>query len=158
MLNQIDKIATIKSIPWFHGLSAESTHQLLEVAEFRSIEYDEVVFAEGAQNASLYLILTGRIQVESLIPGHGMLPIYFAEPLDVIGWSSLTPVVRHNPCCARGLEKSRLLAFQAKKLEYFCEINHDLGYIIMRRLANIVASSMLNHRLKLLGLISGDIP
>jgi hypothetical protein len=37
-----------------------------------------------------------------------------------------------------------------------CETDCDLGFIIMRRLANIVASRMLNHRLHLMRLITNQ--
>ena len=156
ILKQGEMIATIKSIPWFHDLSLENIQRLLTIAEIRSIETDEVIFAEGEQNAFLFVILEGTIQIESYVPGYGQLPIYIAEPLDVIGWSSFSLVIRQNPSCARALEKSNLLAFHTKKLQKFCEINHDLGFTIMQRMVNIVASCMLNHHLKLLSLLSGD--
>jgi len=155
MLNQVGMIATLKSIPWFHDLSPESIQNLLKAAEIRSFERDDVIFTEGELNQFLYVILKGRIQIESFIPGHGLQPIYIAEPLDVIGWSSLTPVVRQNPSSSRVIEKSRLIAFRAEKIQHLCEIDHELGFIIMRRVANIVASCMLNHRIKLLGLMPG---
>ncbi|MEA3326814.1 MAG: Crp/Fnr family transcriptional regulator [Chloroflexota bacterium] len=156
MLNQVGMTATLKSIPWFHDLSHENIQHLLKAAEIRSYEKDDVIFVEGEQNHLLYVILEGRIQIESFIPGHGLLPIYIAEPLDVIGWSSLTPVVRQNPSCSRVIENSRLIAFRAEKLLQMCEINHELGFVIMRRVANIVASCMLIHRIKLLGLMSDN--
>jgi CRP-like cAMP-binding protein len=113
-----------------------------------------VIFSEGEQHPYLYIILEGKVCVESYIPGYGSMPIFSAESLDVIGWSSLTPVVRQKTGTARVLEPTRLLMFKADLLMELCESDCDLGFIIMCRLANIVASRLLTHRLHLLELLS----
>ena len=154
MLNQADLTSTIKTIPWFLELGPESLQRLAKIAEVRSFEKGETIFSEGEQHPFLYIILEGRVSLESYVPGHGTMPILTAESLDVIGWSSLTPVVRQKTSTARVLEHTNLLAFHAERLISVCEADCDLGFIIMRRLANIVASRMLNHRLHLLGILS----
>jgi CRP/FNR family transcriptional regulator, cyclic AMP receptor protein len=154
MLNQAEITNTIKSIPWFLELSPENIQRLCAVADVRSFRTNEVIFAEGEQHPYLYVILEGKVCVESYVPGHGSMPIFNAESLDVIGWSSLTPVVRQKTCTARVLEPTRLLAFEADALMELCETYCDLGFVIMCRLANIVASRLLNHRLHLLELIT----
>ncbi|MFW5714292.1 MAG: cyclic nucleotide-binding domain-containing protein [Brevefilum sp.] len=156
MLNQADLTSTIKTIPWFLELSPESLQRLVAIAEVRSFEEGEIIFSEGEQHSYLYVILEGQVSLESYVPGHGSMPILTAESLDVIGWSSLTPVVRQKTSTARALKHTNLLAFHAKSLMATCETDCDLGFIIMRRLANIVASRMLNHRLHLLGIISSQ--
>jgi len=154
MLNQADITATIKSIPWFLELSTESRQRLSEIAQIQSFEKGEVIFSEGEQHSFIYVILDGQVCIESFVPGRGSLPIFTAESLDVIGWSSLTPVVRQKTGTARVIERTTVLGFNADELMALCESDCELGFIIMRRLANIVASRMLNHRLHLLGLIS----
>jgi len=72
----------------------------------------------------------------------------------VIGWSSLTPVVRQKTGSAIAVTPTRLLAFHASSLMDLCEMDCELGFVIMRRLANIIASRLLNHRLHLLELLS----
>jgi len=154
MLNQADLTSTIKTIPWFLELTPESLQRLTKIAEVRGFEKGEVIFSEGEQHSYLYIILEGRVCLESYVPGHGPQKILTAESLDVIGWSSLTPVVRQKTSTARTLARTTLLAFPAASLMAACEADCDLGFVIMRRLANIVASRMLNHRLHLLGILS----
>ncbi len=154
MLNQAEITTTIKSIPWFLELSPESIQRLCTVADVRAFSSNEVIFSEGEQHPYLYVILEGKVSVESYVPGYGSMPIFAAESLDVIGWSSMTPVVRQKTGTARVLEPTRLLAFKADALMELCENDCDLGFVIMCRLANIVASRLLTHRLHLLELIS----
>ncbi len=154
MLNQAEITATIKSIPWFLDLTSENIQRLASLAVIQSYKSDDVIFTEGEKHPYLYILLEGKVSLESLVPGHGSMPIYVAESLDVIGWSSLTPVVRQKTSTARVLADARLLAFEAEMLMSLCEEDCDLGFIIMRRLANIVASRLLTHRLHLLGIIT----
>jgi len=154
MLIQADIIGTIKSIPWFNDLTYQNVKYLSEIANIQFFDPEEIIFSEGEQHPFLYIVLVGKICLESIVPGHGKVPILCAEPLDVIGWSSLTPVVRQKTCTARVLTPSKLLTIKANALMTCCESNPELGFIIMRRLANIVASRLLNHRLHLLEIIS----
>ncbi len=110
----------------------------------------------GDQHPYLYIILEGKVSLDSYVPGRGKLSLVILEYLDVLGWSSLTPVVRQKNSTARVLEHTKLLAFNAKLLMEICEKDCDLGFIIMRRLANIVATHMLNHRLRLLELLTSQ--
>ena len=156
MLNQAEITTAIKSIPWFFELSQESINRLSSIAEVISLDTGKIMFNEGDQHPYLYILLEGKVCLESFVPGHGSMPIYTAESLDVIGWSSLTPVVRQKTSTARVMKRAVLLTFQADQLMKICETDCDLGFIIMRRLANIVASRMLNHRLHLMRLITNQ--
>jgi CRP/FNR family transcriptional regulator, cyclic AMP receptor protein len=156
MLNQADITSTIKSIPWFLELNPASVQRLTTVSNIRSFETGDVIFSEGEQHPFLYVVLEGKVRLESFIPGRGTLPIFTAESLDVIGWSSMTPVVRQKTSTAQVLEPTTMLALDADTLMELCESDCDLGFVIMRRLANIVASRLLTHRLHLLELLSGQ--
>ncbi len=154
MLNQANPTNALKTIPWFLDLSADSLQRLATVAQIQLFNKGEVIFTEGEQHRNLYVILDGKIQLESFIPGHGSIPIFIGETLDVIGWSSMTPVVRQKTETARVIEDTRLIALEAKRLTEICQTDCDLGYIIMSRLANIVASRFLAYRLHLLELLT----
>jgi CRP-like cAMP-binding protein len=154
MLNQAEITSTIKSIPWFFDLSHESINRLSSIAEITTYDAGKVIFSEGDQHPSLYVVLDGKVRLDSFVPGRGSLPLYTAESLDVIGWSSLTPVVRQMTCTAIVSSPVKLLTFNAHTLMATCESDCELGFVIMRRLANIVASQLLTHRLHLLEIIS----
>jgi CRP-like cAMP-binding protein len=156
MLNQAELTSAIKSIPWFLELNSENLQRLTSIADVRSYQTDEVLFSEGEQHGNLYIVIEGKVQIESFVPGYGSLPIFTAESLDVVGWSSLTPVVRQKTGTARVTETAKLLVFDAEQLMELCEEDCDLGFLIMRRLANIVASRLLTHRLHLLELITSQ--
>jgi len=158
MPNQVDLTAILKKIPWFLDLSPTSLTRLANLAKISNFQINQIIFQEGEQDPHLYVILEGKVLLESYVPGHGPLPYCTVESLDVIGCSSLTPVVRQKTSTARVLDRTTLLTFPAERLMALCDADCELGYIIMRRLANIVASRMLNHRLQLLRLLTAQKP
>lgn len=150
MVSQTGIIDILKSIPWFLDLN----HRQLEtLANFSSVvEYKagQVIFNEGDQLDDLYIILEGEISVDMSVPTRGMVRIYIAEALDIIGWSRLTPVVRQRTATLTALKDTRMLRIQGDELLEFCEQDHHVGYVIFRRIANVVASNMLITKLQLM--------
>jgi CRP-like cAMP-binding protein len=150
MVSQTRIIDILKSIPWFLDLN----HRQLEtLASFSSvIEYKagQVIFNEGDQLDHMYIILDGEVGVDMSVPTRGPVRIYVAEALDIVGWSRLTPVVRQRTATITALKNTRLLCIHGDELLEFCEQDHHVGYVIFRRLANIVASNMLIMKLQLM--------
>jgi len=149
-----DLTTTLQSIPWFLELNHERLERLVKITTLREIKASEDLFAEGEKDDFLYIVLEGKIAIEIFVPSHGKIRIFTAEPLDIIGWSSMTPVVRQRTATARAILCSRVAAIDAKQLHQLCEEDHDIGYIIMRRLSNVVASRLLTTRLQLLDMLA----
>ncbi len=146
-------LKTLQRIPWFLELSQEQLEALARIACMRSLGQDEVLFHEGDAEDCFYVLLDGQLRVETHVPGHGMYLIYTAEPLDIVGWSVLTPVIRQRTGTASANLPSQLICFNSKLLRQFCEEDTHFGYVIMRRVANVVASRMLVTRLRLYELL-----
>ncbi len=153
MFTQADLAQTLQSIPWFLELKSYQIDRLVGIAGIRTVEGGEEILREGDREDYLYIVLEGRVTVETHVPTHGKIAVFTAEPLDIIGWSSLTPVVRQRTATARALAPCQLIALEGESLRRLCDEDHDLGYIIMRRIANVVASRLLTTRLQLLDLI-----
>lgn len=153
MLNPVDYLKMLQSIPWFLDLKPESLERLAAIAQIHQLAPGDALFCEGDRANYLYVLLDGEISLTNHVPTHGVLHLYTAQPLDVIGWSSLTPIVRQRTVSAHAVSAANLLAFDGETLRRLCEEDHDLGFVIMRRLANVVASRLLVTRLQLLDLI-----
>ena len=97
--------------------------------------------------------MEGQLSLDTFVPSRGLIRTFTAEPLDIFGWSSLTPVIRQRLSNAQAVIPCRLIAIEGEALKNLCEQDHDIGYIIMRRLANIVASRLLSTRLALFDVI-----
>lgn len=146
--------AALKTIPWFQEIDIKHFDSLCGIAFVKEVEAGHELFREGDKEDFLYIVLEGRVAVELFVPGRGRMRIFTAEPMDVIGWSSVTPVIRQRTASARAVLPGRLVALDAKQLRQLCDQDHDLGYIVMRRLANVVASRLLVTRLQLLDIFA----
>jgi CRP-like cAMP-binding protein len=150
--------SALQSIPWFQDIDQSHFDQLCGIACIREVEAGEELFREGDKEDFLYIVLEGRVAVEIYIPSRGRIRIFTAEPTDVVGWSSVTPVVRQRTASARAVLPGRMVCMDAQKLRQLCDADHDLGYIVMRRLANVVASRLLVTRLQLLDMFAHPEP
>jgi CRP/FNR family transcriptional regulator, cyclic AMP receptor protein len=154
MLYQSDISATLQSIPWFLDLKPRQINALTRIASIVQLNSGEVLFNEDDKTDALYILLQGQMSLEYYVPTHGGVCIFIAEPLDIVGWCSMTPVVRQRSATSRANIASILLFFNAESLRELCDLDHDIGYVIMRRLANVVASRLLTTRLCLVDIIA----
>jgi CRP-like cAMP-binding protein len=153
-MDQNPVIYTLQRIPWFLELNPLQMEALSGIASIRELKKDEVLFNEGDSEDCLYVLVEGQMSLDAFVPGRGQYRLYNLEPLDIIGWSVLTPVIRQRTGTATAIIPSRLVCFKSKMLRQMCEEDHDFGFIIMRRVANVVASRMLATRLRLYELLS----
>ncbi|MCK7527490.1 MAG: cyclic nucleotide-binding domain-containing protein [Ignavibacteriales bacterium] len=120
----------------------------------RHVRAGEVLFREGGAEDYLYIVVEGRVALDMFIPHQGKVRIYTAEPWDVFGWSSVIPIVRKRTAGAVAVVEGSVIAIHSEKLRQVCDEDHDLGYVVMRRLANIVASRLLVTRLQMLDMFA----
>jgi CRP/FNR family transcriptional regulator, cyclic AMP receptor protein len=147
MFQQADLVETLQTIPWFVDLKPEQFTKMANIARLRQIGTGEELFAEGEKADCLYVLLEGEIVLSLYVPGCGETNVYTAEPLDILGWDPLTPVIRQRFGSAHSTKPCLLIALSGDSLRLLCEEDHELGFIVYRRLANIVAGRMLNIRL-----------
>jgi CRP/FNR family cyclic AMP-dependent transcriptional regulator len=150
MTKQQELVKSLQAIPWFQAMSTEHFNKIVSIARIFKYEPGQVIFHEGDKEDFLYVVLEGRVAIEMSLPGRGRIRVLTADAMDVVGWSSVTPVVRQRTAGARAVLPSRLVAFDASELRALCEDDHDFGYYVMRRLANVVAGRLLTTRLQLL--------
>lgn len=143
----------IRRIPWFVELTPQQVETLTTISLVRQLTKDEILFHEGDAEDCLFILLEGQAEATVHVPGHGSIFLYHIDPLDVVGWSVLTPVVRQRTATIRALTDCQILCLNSSLLRQACESDHDLGYIVMKRIANVVASRLLVTRLHLFDLL-----
>ena len=154
MDNKTDVAQELGKIPWFQGLKPRYLQKLTDIAHLQNVTNGEILFREGDKDGYLYIVIQGRVALDIFVPHRGKVRIYTAEPWDVFGWSSLTSNVRGRTAGAVCIMDGLVIGIDAEKLRQACDEDHDLGYIVMRRLSNIVASRLLVTRLQLLDMFA----
>ena len=144
----------LKTIPWFNEIKPEHFEKLVQIASLHIYPIGGEVFREGDRQDCLCIILEGRVALEIFVPHKGRVRILTAEPMEVIGWSSVTPVVHQRTASARAILLTKIIGLDSEKLRALCEEDHELGYQVMHRIANIAASRVTVTRLQLLDMFA----
>jgi len=123
--------------PFIAGLSGHHLQRLTESAMEIQYESGQSIFQEGSPANRFYLILEGRVVLESAVEERGIFQLATLGPGDYLGWSWLFPPYLLN-LSARALEPTRTIFFYGTRLREQCELDHDLGYQLMLRIAEVV--------------------
>jgi CRP-like cAMP-binding protein len=109
----------------------------------------EMIFKEGDPANRFYLIQKGKVALECYTKEKGETLIQIISSGDVLGWSWLFP-----PYCwhfnARALEPTEAIFVYATPLREECESDHELGYELFKRMAEVMLARLQATRRQLL--------
>ncbi len=107
------------------------------------------LFREGDPADRFYLVRRGRAAIEISAPERGGIVVETVGPGEVIGFSWLFPPYRWR-FDARVLEPMTALALDGACLRGKCEEDHELGYQLVRKAADVVLERLQATRMQLL--------
>ena len=134
---------------FFAGLDKEFMTLLVGCAGNVRFKAGSYILKEGSQADTFYLIRSGKVAVEVVAPQHEPIIVQTLEVGEVLGWSWLLPPFQWK-FHARAVSDVRALALDGKCLRTKCEENHDLGYEVLKRFAQIMVHRLEATRLQLL--------
>jgi CRP/FNR family cyclic AMP-dependent transcriptional regulator len=149
--------ALIAEQPFFKGLNSQQLQLLAASALEMKFETGAIIFEEGSPANRFYLILkagwnsrirNGRPERDS---------IQTLGPGDDLGWSWLFPPYSCT-FTARALEPTTTIFFYGTRLREQCEQDHELGYQIMKRIAEVATQSLRATQRRLMQYIDKNIP
>jgi CRP/FNR family transcriptional regulator, cyclic AMP receptor protein len=153
MANKKDIISALQTIPVFLDLKPFQLARLATTASLISLEPGVELITEGDVLDYTYILLEGDMKVEVYVPSYGKIETSHLAPLDTCGWSALTPIVRRRTGTVTSVTFCRLVRFDSRLLIPLCEEDHDIGFVVYRRIANVAGRSFLTTRLQLMNLI-----
>jgi len=118
---------------------------LTECAMFAEFKKGEVIFREGDPANRFYLIRSGRVELEAEVPERDHMLIQTIGPGDVLGWSWLFPQYYWR-FDARAATPVKALFFYGTWLREYSEQDHNLGYELMKRMAEVVIKRLQSAR------------
>jgi CRP-like cAMP-binding protein len=127
----------IRSHPFWRGLDLRYFHLLKEWAALVKFGANEPIFHAGTDAEFFYLIHTGRVSLETFVPGQGAVTIETLASGQVLGWSWLSSPYRWH-LSAHSIEITEAVAFSADGLRRYAEENHDFGYELTRRVSQVM--------------------
>jgi CRP/FNR family cyclic AMP-dependent transcriptional regulator len=148
---------TLESIvaehPFFEGLKPPYLQLITGCASNVRFDTGKYIFSEGEDASQFYLIRQGKVALEIFAAQHGPITIETIEAGEVLGWSWLFPPY-HWHFSGRVIEPTRAIALDGKCLRTKGEADHDLGYELMKRVAQIMMGRLQATRIRLLDIYS----
>lgn len=135
--------------PFFAGLDPEFVALMVGCASNVVFKAGTYILKEGDPANTFYLIRAGKVAVEVVAPQHKPIIVSTLEVGELLGWSWLMPPFQWK-FHARAVEDVRAIALDGKCLRTKCEENHDLGYEVLKRFAQIIEERLEATRLQLL--------
>jgi CRP-like cAMP-binding protein len=133
--------ALIEKQPFFKGLNPRHLQVLAGSAMEMRYKSGQLIFEQDSPANQFYLILEGKVILESEMESRGVISIQTLGPGDDLGWSWLfPPYYLHTN--ARAIEPTRTIFFYGTRLREQCDEDHDLGYQLMQRIAEVVVRQL----------------
>jgi CRP-like cAMP-binding protein len=133
----------------FAGLTDEELQQVAFIASEEMYEPGTLILAEQEHATRLYILCEGRVQVhvrlESVAEPSGEMTVEEVDPGRVFGWSALVKQQRFT-ASVRALEPVRVFAISADELNALFERNAHIGFVVMKGLAEVIASRLRRFR------------
>ena len=143
--------STLAAQPFFKGLSAPQLAVLL--ANSMEVEFPagKSIFKESELANRFYLVLKGQVALESAAKDKKGVPqlIQTIGAGDVLGWSWLFPPYYWR-FDARAVKPTKAIFIYGTRVRELCEQDHDLGYELMKRTAEVLIGRLQATRRQLL--------
>ncbi|MGO9087607.1 MAG: cyclic nucleotide-binding domain-containing protein [Candidatus Sulfotelmatobacter sp.] len=134
---------------FFAGLESYYTNLLVGCGANVRFHPGTYIFKEGEEANEFYLIRSGKVALELFAPQHKPIVVETLQDGDILGWSWLLPPYLWK-FHAHATQDTRAIALDGKCLRAKCEQNHDLGYEVLKRFAQIMERRLEATRMQLL--------
>jgi CRP/FNR family cyclic AMP-dependent transcriptional regulator len=134
---------------FFAGLESYYTALLTGCAANTRFAPGTYIFKEGEEANEFYLIRSGKVALEIFAPQRNPIVVETLTEGDILGWSWLLPPYMWK-FHAHAVQDTRAITLDGKCLRTKCEQNHDLGYEVLKRFAQIMEQRLEATRMQLL--------
>jgi CRP-like cAMP-binding protein len=147
----------VGEVPALAGLAPAHAELVAGCAQNTHFEVGTYLFREGGPADTFYAIRRGSVALEIHVPAREAVIVETLHDGDLVGWSWLFPPYRWS-FDARALEPVSAIAFDGACLRGKCEADHDLGYELMQRIAQVIIERLQATRLRLLDVYGVGVP
>ncbi|VFQ43427.1 Crp/Fnr family transcriptional regulator [Desulfoluna butyratoxydans] len=131
----------IKNAFLFSTLPDELVDRIIAISKPRSFEEGEVIFAEGGQSGTFYLVRSGTILIEQEMTRHMTVTVATLNAGECFGYSSLMEEMSFSTTAVSS-EASEVILIDGKALVEIMEKDHSLGYLIHRQMVQMMAGRL----------------
>jgi CRP/FNR family transcriptional regulator, cyclic AMP receptor protein len=142
---------TLSQFNLFNGLPETLLKEIAAISKETAVKQGEFVFREGEKADKLHFLLNGSVALRVKLTSRpeSITVSFVSMPYQIFGWSGVV-APHHYTSSAECDEDSNLLIIPAEAFMNLLEQNPEQGFIVMRRIAEIIADRLRNSRQALL--------
>jgi CRP/FNR family transcriptional regulator, cyclic AMP receptor protein len=140
----------------FAGLNDLEISQLLPYMVECQFLKNQVVFEQGLPADYLYLLLAGEVVIHYKPYDGPPITVARIEPGGVFGWSSALGRDIYTSG-AEAVQDSLAYRIRGSNLQVLCEQHPETGFVLLDRLAGVIAERLNNTHTQILGILSQGI-
>ncbi|MBI2943406.1 MAG: cyclic nucleotide-binding domain-containing protein [Candidatus Wallbacteria bacterium] len=137
----MDFIAQLRKTPCFADLDPSRLEEIARFAHRVERPAGAVIFATGDTHRLLYLVIEGRVAIQSEGSTGAPVTLLTAGPGEMFGWSAFVPP-HSKTAAAVAMEPVELLALEAEKLRELCNRDPSVGYRVCDWLNHTIAERL----------------
>jgi len=159
----------LSDIKFFNEVSPDVLESIARLGEIMEYKADDVIFRYDEPAAHLYGVLEGEVglsvvftdkvlktEIEyeesiqaRMVEEEKAIVVDTVKPGQVFGWASIVGPGRRT-VTAHCMKAARVIALPASELKTMFEADHALGYIIMKRMSDIISKRLKKRTEKLI--------
>ncbi|MGB7436198.1 MAG: cyclic nucleotide-binding domain-containing protein [Candidatus Acidiferrum sp.] len=139
MIQKLDSV--LKKHPFFKGLTAKQLKVIEGCAKNARFAEGKTIFVEGDPADAFYFIEEGSVSIELTMPDRPRSSVQTVGAGEILGWSWVAPPY-HWHFNARALKAVKAIAFDARCLRGKLDEDHELGYELLRRFAEVIVQRL----------------
>ena len=139
------------ALPPFSRLTPAETAQLTRATREVAFAAGERLCEEGHPADRLWVLESGRVEVDTAVPGRGDVVVQTLGPGELLGWSWLVPPYRWD-FGARAVTTVTAAELDGRLLRDLADEDPVFGYALTRAMAEVLAHRLRGTRARLLDL------
>jgi len=126
----------------FQGISEEELEMIREsVVRVQEFASGSVVFSENSESAEMYVVDSGRVNLEIEAIPDTRLQVSSLQRNGVFGWETLVPPYNYTST-AKAVTDSALVVLDGAGMRKLCETHPDICARVMERVVRIAADQL----------------
>lgn len=153
----MDILATLRSARLLHGITDSHLRKLAAQAVEQHYAAGTALFQENAHHRTFYLVVEGAVALDIRIPHRGTTRMLSVGPGEILAWSAIladsimtTSAITTAP--------TSVIAWPADQLLALCQSDHEVGFLVMQRIAQALSRRLTATRLQLLDMFAETEP
>ncbi len=139
MIQTLDSM--LKKHPFFKELTDAQLKVIEGCAKNARFAAGKTIFVEGDPADAFYFIEEGLVSIELTVPDRPTSSVHKVGAGDILGWSWIAAPY-HWHFNARALEGTKAIVFDARCLRAKLEGDHELGYQLIKRFAEVMVQRL----------------